>query len=60
MAQGFLFGPEFRTDLFAAYYNVLLHRPADVLGLANLLLANLDAVGARIQLESSLEFFANG
>jgi hypothetical protein len=60
MALDFLTSSEFRINLFTSYYNTLLHRPPDTIGLVNWILSNLDADTVRLGIESSAEFFANG
>jgi hypothetical protein len=59
VAQAFLGSAEFRTDLAAAYYEVLLHRPPDSM-LAGWVSSGLDAGAMRAGFESSSEFFTNG
>jgi hypothetical protein len=54
-----LTGPEFRTDLAEAYYNVLLHRPSGG-ATAAWAATGLDAVTMRVDFESGFEFFFNG
>jgi len=60
MALDFLTSSEFRIELFTSYYNTLLHRAPDTIGLVNWILSNLDADTVRLGIESSAEFFANG
>ncbi|HEV3447805.1 MAG TPA: hypothetical protein VG099_24425, partial [Gemmataceae bacterium] len=60
MALDFLTSSEFRINLFTSYYNTLLHRAPDTIGLLNWILSNLDADTVRLGFESSAEFFANG
>jgi hypothetical protein len=59
-AMGFLDSTEFRTDQFEGYYNALLHRPSDSAGLNAWLATGLDVFTARINFETSSEFFSNG
>jgi hypothetical protein len=51
---------EFRTDLVEGYYNALLHRPADPVGLNGWASSNQDDLMLRIGIEGSGEFFTNG
>jgi hypothetical protein len=51
---------EFRTKLFEAYYNDLLHRPDDAAGLNDWVSSGLDAATVRQGFESGSEFFSNG
>jgi hypothetical protein len=60
LALDFLTSSEFRINLFTSYYNTLLHRAPDTIGLVNWILSNLDADSVRLGIESSAEFFANG
>jgi hypothetical protein len=60
VAMVFLDSSEFRTRLFTSYYNVLVHRPPDILGLNALVFSKFDADVVRLGLEASGEFFANG
>jgi hypothetical protein len=60
LALAFLQSREFRTDQFEGYYNVLLHRPDDKTGLDACVNSSLDMFTARISVEGSPEFYANG
>jgi hypothetical protein len=60
VAQLILASPEFRTDDFEGYFNVLLHRPADPAFLNMLAFSGLDVSFVRTFFESSPEFFNNG
>jgi hypothetical protein len=62
VALGFLRSAEFRTDLFAAYYNLLLRRPAETGGLSAWTDSGLDATSVRVGIESAppFEFYFNG
>jgi hypothetical protein len=51
---------ECRTDLVEGYYNVLLHRPADLPGLEGWVFSGQDALTIRVGIEASAEFFTNG
>jgi hypothetical protein len=59
-ALDFLDSGEFRTDQFEGYYNALLHRPSDSAGLNGWLASGLDVFNARVNFETSSEFFSNG
>jgi hypothetical protein len=59
VALEFLTGPEFRTDLAEAYYNVLLHRPSGGTA-AGWAASGVDAFTMRVDFESGPEFFRNG
>jgi hypothetical protein len=59
VALGILTSPEFLTDQLEGYYNALLHRPDDLLGLHALVSSPLDVEAVRIGFESSPEFFAD-
>jgi hypothetical protein len=59
-ALGFLDSLEYRTDAIEGYYNALLHRPADAMGLNGWVNSGLDLLSVRIGFESSAEFFTNG
>lgn len=48
---------EFQGGLFETYYNTLLHRSSDPLGIYNDVFSNLDAASLRIGIEGSLEFY---
>jgi hypothetical protein len=56
----FLQSQEFRANQFEGYYNVLLHRPDDTMGLNGWVFSSLDISSVRIGFESGLEFFTNG
>jgi len=60
VALAFQQTPEARSDLVMAYFNTLLHRPADPVGLSFWANSNLDEAGIRSGIESSQEFFING
>jgi hypothetical protein len=60
VALAFQQSVEFRTDLTEAYYNALLHRPDDPMGLNGWVFSNLDAASIRLGFEASPEFFTNG
>jgi hypothetical protein len=60
VALAILQSQEFRTDLFEAYYNILLHRPGSATEVEGLLRSGLDARTGRIALEGSPEFYSNG
>jgi hypothetical protein len=60
VALAFQQAPEFRTDLTEAYYNALLHRPDDPMGLNGWVFSNLDAASIRLGFEASPEFYTNG
>jgi hypothetical protein len=53
--------PEFRTNQFEGYYNVLLHRPeADAASLTALVASGMDMRTVRFIFETSAEFFDHG
>jgi hypothetical protein len=58
VALGFLTSTELRTDQFEAYYEALLHRPADPASLNAWASSDLDMLSVRIGFESSAEFFS--
>ena len=60
VALAFQLDQEYRTDLTEAYYNALLHRPDDPMGLNGWVFSNLDAASLRLGFEASPEFFTNG
>jgi hypothetical protein len=60
VALGFLQSQEFRTDQFEGYYNALLRRPDDPVGLNSWVMSNLDMRTVRIGFESGAEFYTNG
>ena len=60
VALSILHSGEFRTDLVEAYYEVLLHRPADVSGRSGRVNSGEDALTIRVGFESTPEFFSNG
>jgi hypothetical protein len=57
---GLLESAEFRTRQFEGYYNSLLHRPDDAVGLNAWVSSDRDAAGARVGFEMNDEFFAVG
>jgi autotransporter-associated beta strand protein len=59
-ALDFLQSQEFRTDDFEGYYNALLHRPSDAVGLNSWFMSNLDVSAVRIGFEAGAEFFVDG
>jgi hypothetical protein len=60
VALGFLTSPEFRGYQFEGYYNALLRRPVDPLGLSAWVLSTLNVEDVRVAFEASPEFFGNG
>jgi uncharacterized delta-60 repeat protein len=60
VALEFLESQEYRGDLIDAYYDVLLHRPADPVGFNSQFNSDLGYFQLRVGLESSSEFFMNG
>jgi hypothetical protein len=60
VALAILQSQEFRTYDFEGYYNALLHRPSDAVGLNNWVMSNLDVGTVRIGFEASPEFFLFG
>jgi parallel beta-helix repeat protein len=60
VALGFLQSQEFRTYQFEAYYNALLGRPDDPIGLTGWVQSPNDMGSVRIGFESGTEFFTNG
>jgi Domain of unknown function (DUF4214) len=60
VALAFLQSTEFHTYDFEGYYNALLHRPDDPVGLSDWVFSNLDVASVRVDFEASPEFFTNG
>jgi hypothetical protein len=60
VAMAILSSSEFRTYQFEGYYNALLHRPDDMMGLGGWVASALDIATVRIDFESGEEFFSNG
>lgn len=60
IALGFLHATEFRTDQFESYYNALLHRPSDALGLNSLVTSSLDTSQVAVAVGGSPEFLTDG
>jgi titin len=60
VALALLQSMEQRTDLFEGYYNALLHRPDDPIGLDGWWTSTVDAHTARLLFESGDEFFTGG
>jgi hypothetical protein len=60
VALAFLQSQEFRTDHFEGYYNALLRRHGDTVGLDAWVHSSSDMRATRIAFEASPEFYANG
>jgi hypothetical protein len=63
VARALLQSAEARSDVFAGYYEALLHRPSsssDQPFLSNVLGSGVDDYSVRLLFEAGPEFFANG
>ncbi|HBI43132.1 MAG TPA: hypothetical protein DDY78_09800 [Planctomycetales bacterium] len=60
VAENFLLGLEFRTDLVALYYSTLLHRTASADEINGWAASGMSDYTIRLMFESSPEFLANG
>jgi hypothetical protein len=60
VAADFLSTPEFRSNIFTAYYETLLHRQPDAAGLANWVNSTLDIGAVQVIFETTTEFMTNG
>src|SRR5262249_42684807 len=60
VALDFLNSVEYRPALFSSYYQSLLHRPADPVGLSTWINTTTDPLAVRLGLESSPEYFTFG
>jgi hypothetical protein len=60
VAENFLLGQEFRTDLVVLYYSTLLHRTASAAEINGYVASAMSSDAIRLAFESSPEFFTNG
>jgi hypothetical protein len=60
VALAFQTGSEYRTLAITGYYNNLLHRAPDTMGLSFWVNSNLDLATIRSDMESTPEYFTNG